>query len=596
MRPIILLALLLLALAGCREEGETITTQVTGVIPPPTIVRATVTSVVIDQGGNPINDATITGLGAGTRNNPDGSVTIDASTLSTDGTLVTITAPGKWPERRILMPSGDGELVETFVLEDKVKAGEVMPTTGGTIELGEGFSVTLPANTLVTDENGNAYTGPVEVFINHDAPENRAEMLNSPGNVRALLPDGSLASLESFGMMDIALEAPDGTPLALDGSTPAEVRMPLAQSSVPTAPDEIDFWVLDPNGFWLPAGTATLGPNCYIVFITVSGGYNCDVPRPAARLCGQLKSPAGIPITHIAFSIDISSGFSCWNATLDCDGEFCAWVAAETDLQLVLTDICTGEEVRVDFDPIAQGTQFDAGDIEIDFAGTSFVAAVAGCGGAGLSNLNENEIWINGYGSEGGFVSTQPDGTAFVSDVSCGTEDVLIQAFTRDYKAASRLIRRAGDDESPQSLEVCGDLESDEAFTLLINGTELTITELAPIYWPNNGNYNWLFRAGAEFQGEEYSLLLNINEPSVGTFVAGNAAIAIYRLTPGQAYGEGRVYVDPTPSLELVGSAYDAETGIFEGSFSATMDLQNDVAQTVEAVNLPVSGAFRIKL
>lgn len=596
MRPFFLFTLLLLVLTGCREEGETISTEVTGVIPPPVIIQATVTSVVIDQNGSPIDNATITGLGPGTRNNPDGSVTIDASSLSSDGTLVTISAPGKWPERRVLMPAGNGELVETFVLEDKIKAGEIMPANGGTIQLGTGFSVTLPANTIVTDENGNAYTGPVEVFINHDAPEDRVEMLNSPGNALAMLPDGSTASLESFGMMDIALEAPDGTPLTLDVSTPAEVRMPLDAATVPTAPDEVDFWVLDPNGFWLPDGTATLGPDCYIVFITSSGGYNCDVPRPAARLCATLKSPAGIPITHLPFSIDITGGFSCWNATLDCDGEFCAWVAAETDLQLVLTDVCTGAMVTVAIDPIPQGTQFDAGDVEIDFSSTSFVAAVASCGGAGLPDLSQNEIWINGYGSAGGFVSTQPDGTAFVSDVSCGTEDVLIQAFTRDYKAASRLVRRTGDDDSPQTLEVCGDIDADENFTLLIDGTELTVSELAPIYWPGNGNFNWLFRAGANFGGEEYSLLLNISEPRVGTFAAGNAAIAIYRLTPGQQYGEGRVYVDPSPSLEVTGIAYDSETGVFEGSYSATMNLQNDVAQTVEAVNLPVSGAFRIKL
>jgi hypothetical protein len=596
MRPIILFALLLLALTGCREEGEIITTTVTGTVPEPTIVRATVTTVVIDQGGSPINDATITGLGSGTRNNPDGSVTIDAGSLNSDGTLVTITAPGKWPERRILMPAGDGELVETFVLEDKVKAGEINPAVGGTINLGEGFSVTLTANTVVTDDNGNAYTGPVEIFINHDAPEDRAEMLNSPGNALAMLPDGSTASLESFGMMDIALEAPDGTPLVLDASTPAEVRMPLAPSSVPTAPDEVDFWVLDPDGFWLPAGTAQLGPNCYIVFVTSSGGYNCDVPRPAARLCARLVSPSGIPITHLPFSIDVTGGFSCWNATLDCDGEFCAWVAAETDLQLVLTDVCTGAVETVPIAPIPQGTQFDAGDVTVDFASTSFVATVAGCTGSGFPGLGQNEIWINGYGSAGGFVSTRPDGTAFVSDVSCGSEEVLIQAFTRDYKAASRLVRRAGDDDSAQNLEVCGDLAGDETFTLLINGTELSVTELAPIYWPGNGNYNWLLRAGAELEGEEYSLLLNLSDPATGIYADDNAAIAIYRLTPGQAYGEGRVYVDPDATLELTGSAYDATIGTFEGTFTATMNLQNDAAQTVEAVNLPVSGAFRIRL
>jgi len=382
----------------------------------------------------------------------------------------------------------------------------------------------------------------------------------------------------------------------LDGSTPAEVRMPLAQSTVPTAPDQVDFWVLDPDGFWLPAGTATLGPDCYIVFVTNSGGYNCDVPRPAARLCAALTSPAGIPVTHSPFSIDITGGFSCWNATLDCNGEFCAWVAAGTDLQLVLTDVCTGEAVTVAIEPIAQGAQFDAGEVVIDFSGTSFVAAVADCGGTGLPGLSQIEIWTNGYGSAGGFVSTQPDGTAFVSKVGCDPDDVLIQAFTRDYKAASRLVRRANDDDRAQTLEVCGDLESDENFTLTIDGTDLTITELAPIYWPGNGNYNWLIRAGAALAGEEYSLLLNVSDPATGMYAADDAAIVVYRLAPGQAYGEGRVYVDPDATLKITGTSFDAAAGVFEGSYSGTMNLQNDATQTVEAVNLPVSGSFRIRL
>jgi hypothetical protein len=595
MRHLLLFTLLLLALTGCREEGVMTTTRTTGTTPPPEVITTFVTSVVVDQNGTPLDDATITGLGDAARRNPDGSLRIDAGALSTEGTLVTVTSPGHWPERRVLVPAGGGQLVETFVLEEKIKAGEISPATGGTINLGPGFSVTLPANTVVTTTDGAAYDGPVEVYINHDAPEDRLEMLNSPGNARARLPDGSLANLESFGMMDIALESPDGTPLQLSDATPAEVRMPLKAASIPTAPDVIDFWVLDPEGFWLPAGTATLGADGYVVFITLSGGYNCDVPRPAARLCARVVTPSGIPITHLPFSIDITGGFSCWNATLDCDGEFCAWVAAGTDLQLVLSDECTGERLIVDLAPIPVGTQFDAGEVVIDFGRVAFITNVNSCG-SGLPDVGQTEIWVNGYGSPGGFVGTLADGTAYVSGENCESDDMVIQSFTRDYRAASRLVRRSGDDASPQTLNVCGDLELGETFTLSIDGAELTIAELAPIYWPDNGNFDWLVRAAATFAGEEYSLLLRFKDPATGAPGPEDVSAAIFRLEPGQNYGQGRVYVDPTNSLRLTNVTYDAGSKVFAADYTATMNLQNDATTTVEAVDLPVAGAFRIQL
>jgi hypothetical protein len=597
MRHLIFLVLFLLVFAGCRrEEGPTITTTQTGTTPPPEIINATITTVVIGQDGTPIDDATITGLSSTGQPNPDGSLTISASSLSTDGTLVTVSSPGHWPERRLLMPAGNGQLLETFVLEPKVKAGEINSITGGAVVIAENFSVTLPASTIVTKEDGSAYTGPVDIYINHDAPEDRAEMRNSPGNALAQLENGDLASMESYGMMDIALETPAGEPLELDPSTPAEVRMPLLPTTTPDAPNEVGFWFLNAEGYWQDAGTATLGPNCYIVFINVSGGYNCDVPHPLARLCARLVDEAGFPLTHSPFSIDILSGLSCWNATIDCNGEFCAWVAADTDLQLVVTDECSGNNTILPVAPIATGMTFAAGDLLLGFNLAAFTAEVTSCPNAN-ADLNEIEVWVNGYGEENGvFVATQPSGFANVSVDDCEGDDVLIQAFTRDYRASSPLIRRSPDDIGPQNLLVCGDLETEEYFTLSIDGVEIPISQLAPIYWPDNGNFSWLVRAAGTLAGEEYSLLLNFSDPAIGEYAEGNAKAAIYRLTPSQAYGEGRVYVDPASTLSLTGVSLNTEGDLFEGSFTATMSLQNDATQTVEAVNLPVTGTFRFKL
>ena len=596
MLRLISLLLLTLALAGCREEGLTTTTTRTGVIPPPEIITATITTVVIDQDGTAINDATISGLRSDGRTNPDGSLTIDAGSLSTDGTLITVASPGHWPERRLLMPAGDGQLLETFVLEPRVKAGEINTSAGGAIVLAPNYSITLPANTIVTRENGSTYTGQMDVYLNHDAPEDRAEMRNSPGNALARLESGVLVSMESYGMLDVALESPTGEPLELAPTTPAEIRLPLLPTTTPEAPAEIDFWKLEvTEGYWEAAGTATLGPDYYTAFVRGGGTYNLDVPHPLAQLHGRLTDTDGRPLTHQAFSLDVAGGRSCWNATVDSDGEFRAWVAAGTDLRFVTTDKCTGTSAVLPVAAVPEGTAFSAGDLVVDFNLTAFATEVSACPGGG-SDPGQVEIWVNGFGNAGKYTAQGPGGFANVSVENCDGEEILLQAFSRDYRRSSPLLRRTPEDGSTARLTVCGDLEPEEFFTLTIDGAEVPISELAPIYWPGNGNFNWLVRATGSYEGEEYSMLLNFSSPAVGDFAAGDAAAVVYRLRAGQNFGEGRVYVAPAEAFTLRGTALTATEDLFQGSFSASMNLQNDEEQILEAVNLPVTGTFRLKL
>lgn len=596
MRSSLIITLLaLLLFTGCREEGDLVTTT-TGSFPPPTIVTATVTTVVVTQDGTPVNNVTISGLGSAGTLNPDGSYTIDAGQLSSDGTLVTITSPGHWTETRVLMPGGGGELRETFVMEPKVKAGEIDPSSGGIIQLSDNFSVELPANTIVTKADGTPYDGVVEVYVNHDAPEDFNEMLNSPGNVLAQMEDGSLANLESYGMMDIALESPNGEALTLDDATPAEVKMPIAPDTEMRGPDQVPFWVLDPTGFWLPAGFASLAPGCYVVFITASGGYNVDIPHPLARLCGRFVDAGGFPLTHSPFAVELVGGMICGASRIDCDGNFCINVAAGALMELHVFDPCTGEFAVIAVDSVSLNETLDLGDIVIDLNNPAFYANVSDCSGTGLPNVGLTEIWANGYGGNNGeYFAPNGDGQTVVSLATC-EEQVIVQAFTNDFRAASPVFRRESLSHVPQDFVVCGDLEDDEYFTLTIDGVAIPITELAPIYWPENEGFNWQVRAAGMLDGEEYSLFLKFSDPAQGAFANTDAFAAVYRLEPGQDYGEGRVYVDPSQQIGLVGVSVSTEGDVFEGTFDATMNLQNDASQSVEAVNLSVAATFRIKL
>ena len=602
MRTYALYALLLslFVLTGCREEGTSITTTTEDPPAPPVVVSPPIVAVTVNTAGEPMTNVTISGLGDIGRVNPDGSVSINSGSLSSDGTRVTVTSPGHWPEHRILMPAGNGEMRETFVMEPKVKAGEIDPSTGGVIELGENFSVSIPANSVVTTADGAAYDGPVEVYVNHDAPEDLEEMINSPGNYLAQQADGSEAALESYGMMDIALEAPDGTPLVLDENNPAEVRIPIKAGTEANAPDDVPFWVLDPAGFWLPAGTARLAPGCYVVVIRSSGGYNVDVPHPVTRICGRFVDAGGFPLTHSPFGAQVIGGMFCGASRVDCDGKFCINVAANVPLAIIVEDPCSADQFVIPIDPVDANTSRDIGDIVIDLSNPAFYATVVSCGGSGRPALDITEIWVNGQGgNDAQYFAPGADGQTVVSVVDCSGDDLRVQAFTNDYRAASRVHVRTAEDHTTQNFVVCGELDPDEFFTLEVEGQTIEVTEVAPIYWPgsgDDGNFNWLIRAAGELNGETYALFLQFSDPTVGTYADADALAAVFRTTPGQELTEGRVYVNPEQNLGFEGVSLSADGDEFEGQFTATMNRQNNGNQTVEATGLTVTATFKLKL
>jgi len=535
----------LILLSACRNEGVSITT-IPGEVPTPAIVTATITTVTQDREGNTLSDATIVGVGSQVEVNPDGSVTFQADDLDPNGTAVTVTKPGFWPENRLLIPAGEGELRETFVMEPKVKAGEINPSTGGIIELGENFSVKLEPGTIVTTEDGTPYTGEVEVYVNHDAPEDAQEMLNSALNFPARTEDGAEAALESYGMMDIALEAADGTPLVLDENTPA---------------------------------------GCYVVYITTSGTCNVDIPHPVTRICGRFVDPNGLPLTHSPFLVSLDGGMNCSAARVDCDGFFCVDVVAERALFFNVTDPCTEEIFVFAIEPVDANTSREIGEIVVDLSTPVFVATVRDCSGTSLPNIGGTEIWVGGNGgNDGEYFAPDGDGTAVINVIDCSGDDMLVQAFTNDYKASSRVVRRAADEEMPTEFIVCGDLEADEFFQMTIGGVDVPITELVPVYWPDNESFDWLVRAAGELNGEEYSLFLQFSDPQEGAFADSDASAAVYRLLPGQDYGEGKVYVDPQQKVGLQGVSVSEDGMTFEGTFTVSMNLQNDVEQITQEV------------
>jgi hypothetical protein len=215
-----------------------------------------------------------------------------------------------------------------------------------------------------------------------------------------------------------------------------------------------------------------------------------------------------------------------------------------------------------------------------------------------MPDLAKTEIWVGGNGGNNGEYFAPGANGQTVINVSndCSGDDLLVQAFTKDYKAASRVVRRTADEDMPTEFILCGELGDEEYFRMTIGGVEVPITELVPIYWPDNDSFDWLVRAAGVLDGEEYSLFLQFADPREGSFADQDASAAIYRLLPGQDYGEGRVYVDPQQKLDLQGISVSQDGMTFEGSFNVQMNLQNDVEQKVEATGVTIQASFLLKL
>ena len=95
--------LALIVLSACREDSI-VTDTVNGAIPTPTTVTQTAAPITIDRAPESLRNVTFSGISSAATINPDGSVTIPAGSLDPNGSPVTLTKPGFWPEHRLLTP------------------------------------------------------------------------------------------------------------------------------------------------------------------------------------------------------------------------------------------------------------------------------------------------------------------------------------------------------------------------------------------------------------------------------------------------------------------------------------------------------------
>jgi hypothetical protein len=241
--------------------------------------------------------------------------------------------------------NGSRSLVPTAG-KNNVKIMMITATPIASISSGESTDVDLPNGTKVTfdgafeDENGNAYSGQVNVSMFHLRPSDENISSLMPGMLYAQGEDGNAKVLETFGMLNVELRGSGGQKLNINDGHTAQISMKIDDSQLGTAPASIPLWHFDEAvGYWKQDGTATKQGNLYVGNASHFSWWSWDISFPAVIIRVHVRDGNGRGIPHVGLSL-VQVGMSPFIEYTQSDGGLCVVVPLNMELVFSVHDMC----------------------------------------------------------------------------------------------------------------------------------------------------------------------------------------------------------------------------------------------------------------
>lgn len=232
--------------------------------------------------------------------------------------------------------------------KNNVKIMLIPSTPLQTISSGQSSDVTLPSGTKVVfdgafqDEDGNAYSGDVNVSMFHLLPSDENIGSLMPGMLYAKGEDGDAKVLETFGMLNVELRGSGGQKLQIKDGHTAQITMHIDDSQMGTAPSTIPLWHFDEAvGYWKQDGTATKQGNNYVGNVSHFSWWNCDTFSSTVSLTVTITDTSGVPIANAGVGlVVVSSNFTSYINPTNTNGQVSGVIPANETILLTVYDMC----------------------------------------------------------------------------------------------------------------------------------------------------------------------------------------------------------------------------------------------------------------
>jgi hypothetical protein len=264
-------------------------------------VNTTIAGTIVDEIGMPISGAQVSVGTTVQFTDNKGNFIFDNINTNKERTYVKVSKPGFFDGSRIVNPFENQLTKVSVMLQSNAYDGVISGTTGGSVSLTSGAKVELPANGVVVQSTGMAYTGNVNVSMAYlDASSYRIGSL-APGDMMAIDGNGDSKVLTSYGMLNVELTGDAGEKLQVASGSQATITIPSAISGAPTS---MPLWYFDiVEGIWKEDGSATLQGNNYVGNVSHFTTWNVDFPEVPVEISGYILDCNGNPFSGIDFGI-----------------------------------------------------------------------------------------------------------------------------------------------------------------------------------------------------------------------------------------------------------------------------------------------------
>lgn len=150
----------------------------------------------------------------------------------------------------------------------------------------ESGSLSIPAKTFQL-ATGQIYTGPINLSVSFVDVSDSRQIRAAPGAFVAEDDQGNQRPLQSFGMVELEANTPEGRPLEVRPGASIEISIPLIMEDTP---QEVNLYSLnEETGLWDLEGTLTNDGNRLLGEITNTGAWNADQPCADSLICVKVK-------------------------------------------------------------------------------------------------------------------------------------------------------------------------------------------------------------------------------------------------------------------------------------------------------------------
>ncbi len=554
--------------------------------PPPATsekVSATVIGRVLDEKEIPVSGALAKTETAAATTNVNGEFRLENVMLDKKTGFIKVEKAGYFVGSRSFVVNTASENITEIKLIPKKEAGSFVASSGGSVTVPNGGTISFSPNAVVNTITNSTYSGNVSVaaFYLNPTAEDFNEIM--PGSLRGTSADNAEVGLQSFGMMAVELSGANGEKLQLAAGKTASINFPIPTSLLSSAPQSIPLWYFDESkGLWKEEGSATKQGSNYVGNVSHFSFWNCDAPYNLVDFEVSFKNQNGAPITAARVELsfvsnkNMVSGSGITNAT----GGVMGKVPANTQLQMDVINNCG---VKIYSKEITTTTSnLNLGTLTINVpasADISISGTVSGCNATPVTNGFVHIAIAGKY-----YRAPVTNGSFSTSATVCsaGTYIVTLLAFDRANNKQSdsvKIVVNTNAATAPVGLTVC-EMSIEQFINYTVNGQSYSLVPPADsVVYSSQSTYDFLY-AVSRTNSSKVSMAFQ-KVTSVGSVALNNIGVS---LRDSSFTGQNISTLNITEYNPTANGTYIAG--------SLTGNVQYDSAGTK---SYPVNLSFRVK-